>query len=82
MLLEFQDSIIRGDCRKVLSGLSANSVQLTITSPPYRNAIDYEAHIEKNGYYRGKARKETGEYLDEMVQIFNEHIYRVTKDGG
>ena len=82
MLLEFQDSIIRGDCRKVLSGLSANSVQLTITSPPYRNAIDYAAHIEKNGYYRGKARKETGEYLDEMVQIFNEHIYRVTKDGG
>jgi site-specific DNA-methyltransferase (adenine-specific) len=82
MLLEFQNSIIRGDCRKVLSGLSANSVQLTITSPPYRNAIDYEAHIEKNGYYRGKVRKETGEYLDEMVQIFNEHIYRVTKDGG
>jgi site-specific DNA-methyltransferase (adenine-specific) len=82
MLLEFQNSIIQGDCRKVLSELSADFVQLTITSPPYRNAIDYEAHIGKNGYYRGKTKKETGEYLEEMVQIFNEHVYRVTKDGG
>ena len=82
MLLELQNSIIKGDCRQVLSELPANFVQLTITSPPYRNAIDYEAHVEKNGYYRGKTKKETGEYLEEMVQIFNEHIYRVTKDGG
>ncbi|MDW0135651.1 MAG: hypothetical protein QOK88_09170, partial [Nitrososphaeraceae archaeon] len=82
MLLEFHNSVIQGDCRKVLSELSADYVQLTITSPPYRNAIDYEAHIEKNGYYRGKTKKETGEYLEEMVQIFNEHVYRVTKDGG
>jgi site-specific DNA-methyltransferase (adenine-specific) len=82
MLLELQNSIIQGDCRKVLSELSSNYIQLTITSPPYRNAIDYEAHIEKNGYYRGKTKKETGEYLEEMVQIFNEYIYRVTKDGG
>jgi modification methylase len=82
MLLKFQDSIIQGDCRKVLSELPTNFIQLTITSPPYRNAIDYEAHIEKNGYYRGKARKETAEYLDEMVQIFNNQLYRVTKDGG
>ncbi|TLX85628.1 MAG: site-specific DNA-methyltransferase [Thaumarchaeota archaeon] len=82
MLLEFQNSIIQGDCRKVLSELPTNFIQLTITSPPYRNAIDYEAHIEKNGYYRGKPRKETAEYLDEMVQIFNSQLYRVTKDGG
>src|SRR5437867_12800369 len=82
MLLEFQNSIIQGDCRKILSELSPNFIQLTITSPPYRNAIDYEAHIEKNGYYRGQARKETAEYLDEMVQIFNSQVYRVTKDGG
>src|ERR687892_59948 len=74
MLLEFHNSVIQGDCRKVLSELSANFVQLTITSPPYRNAIDYEAHVEKNGYYRGKTKKETGEYLEEMVQIFNEQI--------
>ncbi len=82
MLLEFHNSIIQGDCRKVLSELSANYIQLTITSPPYRNAIDYEAHIRKNGYYRGKTRRETAEYLEEMVQIFNDQVYRVTKDGG
>src|ERR1044071_4960743 len=82
MLLEFQNSIIQGNCRKVLSELPANFIQLTITSPPYRNAIDYEAHVEKNGYYRGKTRRETAEYLEEMVDIFNNSVYRVTKDGG
>jgi len=66
----------------VLSTLSTNFIQLTITSPPYRNAIDYKAHVDKNGYYRGKTKKETSEYVEEMVQIFNNEVYRVTKDGG
>ena len=57
MLFEFQNSIIRGDCRKVLSGIPSNLVQLTITSPPYRNAIDYETHIEENEHYPGKTTK-------------------------
>ena len=75
--------IISGDCKEALKRISPSSVQLTITSPPYRNAIDYGIHAAGSGeYYRGRGNIETGDYLDEMVEIFNERIYRVTKDGG
>jgi len=66
--------------------LSDGSVALTVTSPPYWNAIDYDRHAEdasqnyrtrrySNGYqdYEG--------YLDWLAQIFEE-VYRVTKPGG
>ncbi len=83
MLLEFQNSITQGNCRKILSELTANFIQLTITSPPYRNAIDYNAHTSKNGsYYRGKSNINTKEYLEEMIEIFNNKIYNATKEGG
>lgn len=78
----FVDVIIAGNCKDVLKRISPDSVQLTITSPPYRNAIDYEMHASGNGgYYRGRSRIETNDYVDEMVEIFNE-VYRVTTDGG
>ena len=58
-------------------------MQLTITSPPYRNAIDYDMHASGNGgYYRGKLKLDTSEYLDDMEEIFGEKVYRVTKEGG
>ncbi|MGC1930049.1 MAG: site-specific DNA-methyltransferase [Candidatus Nitrosopolaris sp.] len=77
------DVIIAGNCKEVLKRISPDSVQLTITSPPYRNAIDYEMHASGNGgYYRGRSKIETNDYVDEMVEIFNDKIYRVTKDGG
>jgi DNA modification methylase len=76
------DVIIAGNCKEVLKRISPDSVQLTITSPPYRNAIDYEMHASgSGGYYRGRSRIETNDYVDEMVEIFNE-VYRVTTDGG
>ena len=76
------DVIIAGNCKEVLKRISPDSIQLTITSPPYRNAIDYEMHASGNGgYYRGRSRIETKDYVDEMVEIFNE-VYRVTTDGG
>ena len=79
----FVNVIIGGNCKEVLKRISPNSVQLTITSPPYRNAIDYEMHASGNGgYYRGRSNIETGEYLDEMVEIFNDKVYRITKEGG
>ncbi len=77
------DRVILGDCKAVLQKLPENSVQLTITSPPYRNAINYGMHASGNGgYYRGNAGVETAQYLDEMADIFGEKVYRVTKDGG
>ena len=40
-------------------------------------------HVSKNGgYFRGRLRQETSDYLSDMVQIFNESIFRVTKEGG
>ena len=79
----YVDKILSGDCKEIISKISNGSIQLTITSPPYRNAIDYNAHISKNGsYYRGKLNVNTKEYLDEMIDIFNNKIYNATKDGG
>jgi modification methylase len=79
----FVDQIITGDCKNVLLEIPSNSIQLTITSPPYRNAIDYDMHVSGSGeYYRGKTRIGTSAYLDDMSEIFNNRIYRATKEGG
>lgn len=60
-------------------------VDITITSPPYRNAIDYAMHAEhgddpkKN--YRGKLSITVPDYVEDMKRTFAE-VYRVTKEGG
>lgn len=80
---QMADRVILGNCKSVLQKLPENSVQLTITSPPYRNAINYDMHASGNGgYYRGNAGVETAKYLDEMAEIFGDEVYRVTKEGG
>lgn len=77
------NDVITGNCKDVLNHISSNSIQLTITSPPYRNAIDYDLHVNGNGnYYRGINKTQTNDYLNEMVDIFNEKVYEVTKEGG
>jgi modification methylase len=77
------DEILSGDCKQILSRIRANSIQLTVTSPPYRNAIDYEAHAIKSGeYYRGRTKLSTAQYLDDMIEIFGEKIYNATNEGG
>lgn len=80
---QMADRVILGNCKTVLQKLPENSVQLTITSPPYRNAINYDMHASGNGgYYRGNAGVDTAQYLDEMTEIFGDKVYRVTKEGG
>ena len=80
---ETANQIIVGNCKNVLKKLPENTVQLTITSPPYINAIDYDMHASgSGGYYRGKLKLSTAEYLDDMTEIFGEKVYRVTKEGG
>ena len=77
------NQLIVGNCKDVLREMPANSVQLTITSPPYRNAIDYDMHVSgSGGYYRGKLKLDTNDYLDDMAEIFGDRIYRITKEGG
>ena len=67
--------------------LEPESVALTVTSPPYWNAIDYDVHANGNGseWYRTRRYSEGfddyGEYLDLLARIFAE-VHRVTKPGG
>lgn len=66
--------------------LADESVALTVTSPPYWNAIDYDIHAaDKDQFYRtrtyGNGYKEYDHYLDWLEKIFGE-VWRVTKAGG
>jgi modification methylase len=57
-------------------------VSLSVTSPPYHNAIDYGKHVSKNGaWYRGNSDIRLESYMAQMTSAFDE-VYRVTKDGG
>ena len=69
-----------------MSECEDNSIALTITSPPYWNAIDYDTHTSDNeAWYRernydglGKTYKD---WLATLKKVFSE-AYRVTIDGG
>jgi site-specific DNA-methyltransferase (adenine-specific) len=74
------DTIRVGDSRD-LAFIPDCTVDLTVTSPPYHNAIDYARHVAKN-WYRGNLGKPLSAYLDEMDDIFNREVFRVTRDGG
>ena len=77
------DEIIIGNCKEILSRIPSNTIQLTVTSPPYGNAIDYNMHVSRNeGYYRGRTKTGTAEYLDEMTNVFNDEVFRITREGG
>ncbi|HEY6536144.1 MAG TPA: site-specific DNA-methyltransferase [Candidatus Nitrosocosmicus sp.] len=67
-----------------MKNFPSNSIQLTITSPPYGNAIDYDVHVLKKGVecYRGVTKINLDDYLNSLITIFNEQVYRVTKEGG
>jgi len=79
------NQVIQGDNLEVLSKIKDDVVDLTITSPPYRNAIDYRMHVkhgnnpEKN--YRGKLDISVSEYIKDMGKVFAD-VHRVTKSGG
>jgi modification methylase len=66
--------------------LADESVALTVTSPPYWNAIDYDLHAQDtHQYYRTRAYaqgyKDYAGYLEWLQGIFSE-VLRVTKPGG
>jgi site-specific DNA-methyltransferase (adenine-specific) len=71
---------------ETMTEIADDSVALTVTSPPYWNAIDYDIHAaDKRQYYRTR-RYSHGylsyeEYLDWIIRIFDE-VFRVTKPGG
>ncbi len=64
--------------------LADAEIALTVTSPPYWNAIDYDIHAaEGNGkWYRTRGGNDSIEaYKDKMRRIFGE-VMRVTMPGG
>jgi len=69
-----------------MSELSDGSVALTVTSPPYWNAIDYDIHATDSAeFYRTRTYAngytEYEEYLDWLERIYSE-LLRVTMPGG
>lgn len=80
------NDIIRADSSELSNFIESESVALTITSPPYRNAINYSQHVKnvknkKNTKFRGDVGISTSDYLDEMEKIFSE-VLKVTIPGG
>jgi site-specific DNA-methyltransferase (adenine-specific) len=66
--------------------LDDGSVALTVTSPPYWNAIDYDIHAsDKAQHYRtrkyAQGYADYEDYLDWLERIFQE-VLRVTRPGG
>lgn len=74
------NSIFVGDSRD-LSEIPRDSVSLTVTSPPYHNAINYDDHQSTKKWYRGTVGKPIGHWVDEMRQVFSQ-VYLATKPGG
>jgi DNA modification methylase len=61
--------------------LADNSVDLTVTSPPYWNAIDYDAHARNSKQnYRPRQEEAYDAYLEFLKRVFTE-TYRVHKPG-
>ena len=77
------DDIICADSRTLTDYIEPKSVSLTVTSPPYRNAINYRKHVRsQKEYYRGEIIwASLQEYLANMKLIFDQ-VYEVTIDGG
>lgn len=81
-----ENEIARADARDLARYVRPDSVTLTVTSPPYRNAIDYSQHVSnmKDGrktWMRGTGKATTREYLSTMRRIFDQ-VFEATKDGG
>ena len=78
--------IINADALDLCRHVEPASVALTVTSPPYRNAIDYKQHVtnlksEDKKWMRGTGRMTTSAYLDGIDAIFNQ-VLKATRPGG
>lgn len=59
--------LIHGDCIEEMAKMDANSIDLTVTSPPYDNLRTYEGSLQWN---------------EDIWKQVLEGLYRVTKEGG
>lgn len=77
--------IYQKSCEEMVE-VQNDTVALTVTSPPYWNAIDYNVHAaNKREYYRTRqyanGYSDYQDYLNWLIRIFEE-VFRVTKPGG
>ncbi len=64
-----------------MSELADNSIDLTVTSPPYWNAIDYDVHARDDAQnYRPRQKQDYNQYLAFLERVLRE-VYRVHKPG-
>lgn len=66
--------------------VDSEQIALTVTSPPYWNAIDYDIHAKDNGAWHrereyGAFGRTYEDYLDNLGRAFSE-VLRVTMPGG
>jgi DNA modification methylase len=82
----FVDQIYAHSCERMVE-LPDGVVTLTVTSPPYWNAIDYDIHAaDKRAYFRTRkyavGYQDYSDYLDWLTHIFGGEVLRVTRPGG
>ncbi len=79
-----RDRVVRGDCLEIMKKMPSDSITLGFTSPPYFNAINYDAHIEKLNDEKDRWEREDisySEYRQFLVERFEE-LFRVIRPGG
>lgn len=80
------NDVVCADSKTLSKFIAPNSVALTVTSPPYGNAINYSQHVKnlksgKGKEFRGNVGGTLADYLGEMQEIFSE-VKKVTMPGG
>ena len=66
------DKIYCADCLELMKNIEDNTIDLTVTSPPYNVGIDYETHddnMSEDDYFG-------------FIQSVSDELYRITKIGG
>lgn len=78
----FDNGILHHCSCERMAELPPDEIALTVTSPPYWNAIDYEQHSkDPSQWYRTREGGPYEGYLDEVQGVFDA-VLRVTKPGG
>lgn len=78
------NTIIIGDALEVMHSLPDNSIDVTVTSPPYNKNVKSGSNgwlVANNGYSDYKDYMPEPEYQEWQINVLNE-IYRITKPGG
>jgi DNA modification methylase len=87
-LKEYEPDLIKGDARDLLKYIKKNTVQLTITSPPYWDILNQKRTADYKEIRKyGDAETDLGNirlynlFLETLKEIFA-NVYRVTKKEG